>query len=260
MGMPISLHVRGPRAGSAEALRVATAVFDSLREVDRDFSPHRPDNLINRFGRGELRSTEAGPLVREVVALCERARELTGGYFDAHRRTPGGGYRYDPTGLVKGWAVERAAGHLADLDGHDFCLNAGGDVLVTTVPGGRPWRVGIERPDRPSALLTAVTLAGGAVATSGTTHRGAHILDPITGTPAGALLSVTVVSESLTWADVYATAAFARGDALEPWPAGTAGGYQALQVDAAGRVSATPGWPGDVPERSAEGRHAPAGR
>lgn len=95
-------------------------------------------------------------------------------------------------------------------------------------------------------MLDVVERARGAVATSGTARRGAHITDPRSGRPAGAVRSVTVVGPELLWADVYATAAVARGaDALD-WLA-TLDGYAALLVDAAGRIRATPDWPGSRP-------------
>ncbi|MEU4478681.1 hypothetical protein AB0F68_11555 [Micromonospora sp. NPDC023966] len=68
----------------------------------------------------------------------------------------------------------------------------------------------------------------------------------LTGRPAEAVRSVTVVGPELLWADVYATAAVARGaDALD-WLA-TLDGYAALLVDAAGGIRATPNWPGSRP-------------
>ncbi|MYR46138.1 FAD:protein FMN transferase, partial [Streptomyces sp. SID5910] len=80
---------------------------------------------------------------------------------------------------------------------------------------GRPWRVGVADPLRPGGLAAVVSAAGAgelAVATSGTAERGAHIVDPRTGRPAVTdLVAVTVVGPRLTWADCWATAAFAMG-------------------------------------------------
>ena len=57
-----------------------------------------------RIDRGELAPRDAHPDVRAVLARCERLRVATGGYFDARA-----GGSLDPSGLVKGWAVDRAA-------------------------------------------------------------------------------------------------------------------------------------------------------
>ncbi|MEU4369507.1 FAD:protein FMN transferase [Micromonospora chersina] len=243
MGLPVSVHLRGPEVRTDAVAERVERVFTELRAVDATFSTYRPDSVLGRLGGAMPDPAAAEPLVREVVERCEAARVRTGGWFDARRLPlPGGGTGFDPSGLVKGWAVERAARWLA-LPDHDLCLNAGGDVLLRTAPGRPAWRVGIEDPDHPERLLDAVTRAHGAVATSGTARRGAHITDPRAGRPAEAVRSVTVVGPELLWADVYATAAVARGaDALD-WLA-TLDGYAALLVDAAGRVRATPDWPG----------------
>ncbi|MGC4889459.1 FAD:protein FMN transferase [Micromonospora sp. DT227] len=245
MGLPVSVHLRGPRVRTGVVEERVARLFAELRAVDAVFSTYRPDSVLGRLrGAPPGPAATADPLVREVAGLCETARVRTGGWFDARRLPlPRGGTGYDPSGLVKGWAVERAARHLTDLADHDLCLNAGGDVLLRAGPGRPAWRIGIEDPDRPDLVLDVVERAAGAVATSGTARRGAHITDPRAGRPAEAVRSVTVVGPELLWADVYATAAVARGtDALD-WLA-TLDGYAALLVDAAGRVRATPGWPG----------------
>jgi thiamine biosynthesis lipoprotein len=57
----------------------------------------------------------------------------------------------------------------------------------------------------------------GAVATSGTAHRGAHIIDPRTGQAPIGVASVSVVAASLTWADIDATAAYVQGTEAARW-------------------------------------------
>ncbi|MFD2763226.1 FAD:protein FMN transferase [Micromonospora eburnea] len=247
MGLPVSVHLRGPGVRTDAVAERVEQVFAELGEMDAVFSTYRPESVLGRLGGALPDPATAEPVVREVVTLCELARTRTGGWFDARRLPlPGGGLGFDPSGLVKGWAVERAARWLTDLPDHDLCLNAGGDVLLRTAPGRPAWRVGIEDPGHPERLLDVVERAHGAVATSGTARRGAHITDPRAGRPAEAVRSVTVVGPELLWADVYATAAVARGaDALD-WLA-TLDGYAALLVDAAGRVRATPDWPGSRP-------------
>lgn len=210
MGMPISLHLRGPGVRDDPPAAAAAAVFSVLREADQLFSTYRDDSVIGAIRRGE---TVDHPLVREVLTLCREARDRTDGWFDPW--LPGG---FDPSGLVKGWAVERAAATLHALDDVDHCLNAGGDIAMHVTSPSRPaWRVGIEDPRDRHALLGVRTVRTGAVATSGTAARGLHIVDPHRGVPATDLLSVTVSGPSLLWADVYATAAFAHGPGAEEW-------------------------------------------
>jgi thiamine biosynthesis lipoprotein len=129
-----------------------------------------------------------------------------------------GTYLLDPSGVVKGWAVERAARWLRDLDGTDFCLSAGGDMVChTAVPAAAPWRVGIEDPFDPGRIWAVVPVANGAVATSGTAHRGDHLLDARTSAAPTGVASVTVIAGSVTWADIDATAAYAQGKDAARW-------------------------------------------
>ncbi len=219
MGMPISVHLRGPAALGAGAEHAVAALFASLRDADAMFSAYRPDSQVSRLRRGELDLDGCDPAVREVHDLCARAREATDGYFDAWAPTRG----FDPTGLVKTWALERAARPLSALPGLGAAVGAGGDILVLPDDDPTPWIVGIEDPRDRSRTLASVPVHDGGVATSGIAARGAHIIDPHTGRAVTEVLSATVSGPSLMWADVWATAAVARGaDAIE-WVGGLAG-------------------------------------
>ena len=226
MGMPVA--VLGADRTAAEA------VFAWLREVDARFSTYRRDSEISRLGRGELALRDAHPDVRAVLARCDALRVETGGYFDANLK--GSDPFGDPSGLVKGWAVDRA-GALLDAAGLErWCIDAGGDVLLR----GGPWRVGIRHPRRRRRLAAVLELSDAAVATSGSYERGAHVVDPHSGrTPTG-VASVTVVGSRLATADAYATAAFAMGMAGPRWTAGLEG-YSAMTI-AGDRVLTTAGF------------------
>ncbi|MEO7235495.1 MAG: FAD:protein FMN transferase [Lapillicoccus sp.] len=248
MGLPVSVHVRGPRARGPEVEAAALAMFAALRADDATFSTWKPDSPVSRIRRGELRLEDAGPRVAEVAALCEEATARTGGAFSAWLPGPDGQPAFDPTGLVKGWAVEQAFDALVDRlatigageGGHDALVSAGGDVAVACARTDTPdWMVGIEDPRDRSRTLLMVPLRRGAVATSGTAARGEHIVDPATGAAPTGLLSATVIGPSLTWADVYATAAFVRGPDAAAW-LGTLPDHDDLAgvlVDTAGEVT-----------------------
>ena len=239
MGLPISVLARGDGADSDEAEAAVRAVFAELVEVDRVFSPYKADSAVSLLARGEVAWDRVDPVVREVAERCDTARELTGGLFDA--RVPGG--TWDPSGLVKGWSVERAGARLWEVDDVDWCLNAGGDVLVVC-PSDEPFTVGIQDPRDPGQVLATVARTGGAVATSGTAARGAHLYDPRSGDPVETRwASVSVTGPSLEYADVLATAAFVAAD---DWPEVLAvlPGYEGLGILADGNVFATPGWGG----------------
>nr|WP_241670990.1 FAD:protein FMN transferase [Streptomyces lavendulae] len=240
MGTVFSFEVRGGRASAVRAaLDEAVA---RLHAMDTVFSTWRPDSAVSRLARGELAVEQCPPEVALVLGLAARAERVSEGWFSArYRGVP------DPTGIVKGWSAERAARRLAGVAGvTGVSVNGGGDVQTLGAPEpGRSWQVGIADPLRPGELVAVVSTAGAdelAVATSGTAERGAHIVDPRTGRPAVTdLVAVTVVAPRLTWADCWATAAFARGSRaglrwLESLP-----GTEGLLITADGEVLHTEG-------------------
>lgn len=218
MGMPISLALRGRHTGDASARAAWADVMTTLREVDRVFSTYRPDSAISRLGRGEIGVEDCPPEVADVLALGAEAEHASGGAFSVRLPGPDGRTVLDPSGVVKGWAAERAAAALRELDDTDYCLSAGGDLTCRVLdPAGAPWRIGIENPADTRRILAVLPLFTGAVATSGTAHRGQHLLDARTGRPPAGVAAVTVVARSLTWADIDATAAYARGRDAARW-------------------------------------------
>jgi len=238
MGTVVSFDVRHAVEDQAAAA-VAEAV-GWLHWVDATFSTYRPDSEVCRLDRGQLAPEACHPEVREVLRRCEELRSGTGGYFDA--RASGA---LDPSGLVKGWAIERASDRLTAAGCAAHAIDGGGDVRLRGRPGDADrWRVGIVHPQRLDAYCAVLGVGEGAVATSGTYERGFHVLDPHRGVPATDLAAVTVVAATLDVADAYATAALAMGRAAPRWLAGLADA-DALVIDAEGR-----GW-----ETTGFGRH-----
>jgi FAD:protein FMN transferase len=237
--------VMGTTAGltlPGEMPEVAAAVYRWLRRVDEVYSPFLPTSQVSGLRDGRLRLADCDPDVRGVIALCEELRERTGGYFDAWA-----GGALDPCGVVKGWSVETAGELLAERGVAAYSLNCGGDVRVAGQPDGQEWRIGIADPHRSGRVLTVVTGTDLAVATSGVTERGAHVLDPHTGRPATALAAVTVVGPSLTYADAYATAALAMGGEARRWLRDLPG-YAGFAVTATGDVWWTPAFRAHAPD------------
>ena len=79
----------------------------------------------------------------------------------------------------------------------------------------------------------------GAVATSASYERGAHLMDPRTGQPGGQAASATVTGPSLAQADALATGLAVGGDAALEVISGLAG-YQAYLIRPDGSESWTP--------------------
>jgi FAD:protein FMN transferase len=226
MGMPVIVEVCD--LGFDET--VLDRVFAWLRFVDETFSTYRQDSQISRLNRGEIALADAHVSVRSVLRRCESLRRSTRGYFDvaAPMASVGGGV--DPSGFVKGWAVEGAGRLLRRAGAENWCVNAGGDICLSGAPHGCDcWRVGIQHPVERLAVAAVLGLRAGAVATSGTYERGKHILDPHTRLAPEGVLSVTIVGRDLPVADAYATAAFAMGRAGAEWAA-TLPGYGAIVI------------------------------
>ncbi len=229
MGMPIVVDVRDENADNEDLVRM----FDWLRWVDTTFSTYREDSDISRIERGELTPAGAHEEVQFVLARCEELRVETDGFFDA--RASG---QLDPSGFVKGWAVDRAAELLQDTGLDDFAVSAGGDMRVA----GPAWRVGIQHPLAGNKVAAVFETDDLAIATSAAYARGDHVLDPHTGRAPAGVLSVTVVGPELGTADAYATAAFAMGSRGPQWTAGLSG-YEAMTILTDETVLTTGGFP-----------------
>jgi thiamine biosynthesis lipoprotein len=215
-----------------DRLEAATAVVeDQFAALDAQFSLYKPDSEASRIARGELTLLQAGPLMRDLYADAVRWRRRTEGAFTPER--PDG--LLDLNGLVKGYAIAEAGRSLAALGLRDWCLNAGGDVLVSGSPapssaasqpsaGASPWLAGIVDPADGRTLLGAYPLAWApsdgrrarlALATSGSAERGDHIwtvgLRGAAGPRRAEFVQVSVAAQDIVTADVLATAIVAGG-------------------------------------------------
>jgi thiamine biosynthesis lipoprotein len=209
MGTVVSFYVvlRG-EVTSIEARSLVAEACRLLHHHDEVFSTWRADSPLSRVRRGEMDLADAPPEIPEVLALCASAKACSRDWFDPWA-LPGG---VDPTGLVKGWALEQAVSVLERGGIRTALLNAGGDLAALGRPAPeRDWRIGIRHPWRADALACIMRLDA-AMATSGTYERGAHLIDPRTGRPGTRAASATVCGPSLAMADALATALAVGGD------------------------------------------------
>ena len=208
--MPVGVAAEGqPRL---DELAAATAVVESLfRELDETFSLYRPDSEAGRLARGELTLRTASARMRERYAEAHEWRLRTEGAFTPER--PDG--VLDLSGIITGHAIREAGTSLLALGRRDWCLNAGGDVLVSGSP--RPgsteaWKAGIVDPSDRRTLITGYALGAGgqhtALATSGSAERGEHIWRLGSGAE---FVQVTVAAPDIVTADVLATAIVSGG-------------------------------------------------
>jgi len=202
MGMPITVEVI-----DIGALKHFKTIFDYFRKVDDRYSTYKQDSEISQINTGLPKSKWSAEM-KAVIALCERTRKETYGYFNiAHNG------RLDPSGLVKGWAIANAANMLKNKKVNNFYIEAGGDIQASGTGSDRtPWTVGIRNPFNTEEIIKIITIASEGVATSGIYIRGQHIYNPIQ--PEKALIevkSLTVIGPNVYEADRFATAAFAMG-------------------------------------------------
>ncbi|MGA7671500.1 MAG: FAD:protein FMN transferase [Nitrolancea sp.] len=233
MGMPITVEI----LDVAVTTEVIDDVFAYFAEIDETFSTYKETSEISRLNCGQIDLAECSPTVREILALCEETRLQTDGYFNATRDGV-----IDPSGIVKGWAIQQAAERLKGAGWCDFHIDAGGDVQACGVRDGRPWRVGIRNPIRREEIVKVLSISDRGVATSGTAVRGQHIYDPFRpSTSLNEVVSLTVIGPNVYEADRFATAAFAMGRQGITF-IGRLDDFEGYLIDAEGNATYTAGF------------------
>ena len=206
MGMPITLEVVDVSATG----QVLEDVFAYFEYVDQKFSTYKDESEISRINRGELALEQASDDMQLIFSLAEYTKKATDGYFDIWRNG-----HYDPSGIVKGWAIFNAAAMLREMGFAHYYVDAGGDIqMAGNNAQGQHWRVGIRNPFDPQEIVKVLSISDCGVATSGTYVRGQHIYNPkAAGQLVTDIVSLTVVGPDIYQADRFATAAFAMGPA-----------------------------------------------
>jgi thiamine biosynthesis lipoprotein len=234
MGMPVTIEV----VDSGVTAQNLDYVFAYFEYVDRKFSTYKPDSEISLINRQEITLEQSSEDMQAIFALAEQTRLETEGFFNIDRDG-----RYDPSGIVKGWAIYTAAEILRQAGFENFYVDAGGDIQVSGKNAeGQDWRVGIQNPFNPQEIVKVLSLRDCGIATSGTYVRGEHIYNPrITDQPVTGIVSLTVIGPNIYEADRFATAAFAMG------PAGilfmeALKGFEAYMIDPNGLATYTSGF------------------
>jgi FAD:protein FMN transferase len=186
-----------------------------LERWESVFSLFRPESELCRLNRADARVLEVSPLFARAARAALDAAAETGGLVDPTlcgrwreivvserllSRPPG--LTLDLNGVVKALAVDEAA---ATLDGPGF-VSVGGDLAVRG-----PVDVALPADG-------TVRVVSGGLATSGTTSRGSHLVEPATGKPSESPWEqVTASGSSCLAADVAAKAGFLLGDRGPEW-------------------------------------------
>lgn len=153
------------------------------------------------------------------------------------------GMELDFGGIVKEYAVDRAAALCRNAGVRHGVINLGGDIkLIGTRADGRPWRVGISHPRDKGSMIRTLALRDGAVASSGDYERCivvegvryGHVLNPKTGWPVRHLAAVSVVGDFCVVAGSASTIAMLKEKDGPAWL--DAMGLPHLWVDVDGNV------------------------
>ncbi|MEW6765258.1 MAG: FAD:protein FMN transferase [Pseudomonadota bacterium] len=237
--MPLSVDLEALLRGAREAAMASGGLFNPAL-----------GHLIALWDfQSDLQRRDAPPSADEVEAVCARAPSLSDLAFGAQGVGSGNPHvRIDLGGYAKGEALNRALGDLAARGLGNAVVNLGGNLAVSGLRDGRPWRIGVRHPQGEGVIAALDAEGREAIVTSGTYERYRewggrrypHILDPRSGWPAEHVVSATIVHPDGAWADAAATALVVAG--AEDWPvvAARMGIAQAMVIDDTGVVSMTP--------------------
>lgn len=209
-------------------------VFKYFTYVDRKFSTYKKSSEISQINDSRLKISDSSQDMQLIFKLAQQTKEETRGFFDIYHNG-----KYDPSGIVKGWAILEAAVILHRKGFKNFYVEAGGDVQVSGLNSqGKKWRIGIKNPFNSSEIVKVVEADSQGVATSGTYLRGQHIYNPKTGQEITDIVSLTVIGPNIYEADRFATAAFAMGkngiEFIEKLP-----GFEGYMIDCKGTATMT---------------------
>lgn len=230
MGMPITVEIADTNASP----HILEEVFLYFKTVDEKFSPYKPESEISRFNKQLIENSSES--FAEILTIAEKTKQETHGYFDIQK--PDGGI--DPSGIVKGWAINNAADLLRHCGCAHFFIEAGGDIQTSGKDAdGNEWSVGIKNPFNTQEIVKVIYPRGHGVATSGSYERGSHIYNPLSPTDAlDEIVSITVIGPNVLEDDRFATAAFAMGKKGVEFIEGLAG-FEAYSIDKGGIATMT---------------------
>lgn len=185
--------------------QIVNEIDKYLQNVEEKFSPFLLESLVSRhtdIGE-ELQDDFFDIEYQEVYSRSIIAKKETHGLFD-----PFFDGKYNPTGFVKGWAIENAfMKYIKPLIDNNIleagAINGAGDMQVgTRLDSNFSWKIGIENPEDKEKIIAKYSIKNGAVATSGLSKRGRHIKSDNDINH----IQVTVVGTYLSEVDVLATA------------------------------------------------------
>jgi FAD:protein FMN transferase len=204
MGMPITVCILDKNATK----KIIQEIFDYFSYIEGKFSVYKKSSEISKINDGKIKKKDYSEDMKLIFKLSEQTKKETRGYFDIFHNG-----KYDTSGLVKGWAIYKAAEMLKGHGFKDFFVDAGGDIQVSGKnKEGEKWKIGIRNPFNRFENVKVLFIEDKGVATSGTYIRGQHIYNPHDkNKKISDIVSLTVIGPDIYEAKRFATAAFAMG-------------------------------------------------
>ena len=236
MGMPVIVEIKDDSANE----KIISRVFEYFTYVDNKFSTYKPESEISMINEGKILIDKTSKDMKEILSLSEKTKIETNGYFDIVNREG----KYDPSGIVKGWAILNAFKIILEKGFLNFYVEAGGDIQVNgSANESNGWRIGIRNPFNVKEIIKMVYLKNNeGIATSGSYERGFHIYNPKDKSKlTSEIVSLTVIGPNIYEADRFATAAYAMQDKgiyfIEKLK-----GFEAYMIDKNGKATMTSGF------------------
>ena len=207
-------------------------------------------DLVEAWGFG---SAGPGPDVDRITALAGQARPATTEALEldeagrrARKHAP---LSLDLAGIAKGYGVDEMARAMETFAVPSWLVGIDGEMRAKGLkPGGLPWAVALERPERGTRdAMGVIELTDMAVATSGNYRHWvdidgetpSHTMNPKTGAPLkNSLASVSVLAATCMEADAWATVLMVLGEKAGQLAAKKRG-IDAIFVQHDGAVSST---------------------
>lgn len=276
MASPCEVLIRCKDA--SEVHELASLAFTETKRIERKYSRYRDDNIVYEINSSQGEPIAIDEETQQLFQYANQLFDLSDGAFDitsgvlrrawtfnGQQAIPDQklirtllesvgwqkvilesetfamlpGMEIDLGGIGKEYAVDKVADMLFKESGAPLMINFGGDIrAITTNDSTEPWIVGVEDPGREDSAVGTVSLAHGAIATSGDSRRYCtyeskrlgHILDPRTGWPvADAPRSVTVIADFCLEAGFLATMAILYGADAETFLAGQEVTYHCIR-------------------------------
>lgn len=213
-----------------------------LYEIDTTLSGYNKASQLSRINAGE--KVQPSAMFQEVLEAAQRFFKETDGAVDCAAGELfdiwGFGFRTDSlpsdaqvqaalagrsrlnfNAIAQGYSCDKVAAYLYGIGVKDMLVDIGEIFCDGLNPQGKPWRIGIDKPEdgnnTPGAELNGIWESDGSakgVVTSGNYRKFyikdgvkySHTIDPRTGRPVQHnLLSATVIAPTAMEADAYAT-------------------------------------------------------